>query len=109
MLTRLTPAATLRLPDTPPPPNQTRLTIHTAGSSPHGYNALQELAGFDFETGSAALETPTFSKSGGGRGDACAGSSSSTMRRWGLSGHGAKPLGAPFVHVLWGAVASVSQ
>jgi hypothetical protein len=41
-----------------------RLTVNTAGSSPHGYSSLQELGGFDFETGSQTLETPTFSKSG---------------------------------------------
>lgn len=41
-----------------------RLTINTAGSSPHGYNPLEELGGFDFETESQTLETPTFSKSG---------------------------------------------
>jgi hypothetical protein len=41
-----------------------RLTVNTAGSSPHGCNSLQELGGFDFETGSQTLETPTFSKSG---------------------------------------------
>lgn len=40
-----------------------RLSLNTAGSSPHGYSTplQQELGGFDFETGSAALETPTFS------------------------------------------------
>lgn len=77
-----------------------RLTINTASSSPHGYNPLQELGGFDFETGSTTLETPTFSKSGGGRD---AGSSSSFTRRWvrqhagstetmELDTHSAKPL-----------------
>lgn len=40
-----------------------RLTINTASSSPYSTTQLQqELTGFDFETVSAALETPTFSK-----------------------------------------------
>jgi hypothetical protein len=42
-----------------------RLTINTASGPGSNAAALpQELAGFDFETGMQALDTPTFSKSG---------------------------------------------
>jgi hypothetical protein len=44
-----------------------RLTINTASSSPYSHTQ-QESSGFDFETGSAALETPTFSKPSSSRG-----------------------------------------
>lgn len=55
--------------DTLHPEPVRRLTINTASSSPYSTAQLQqESTGFDFETGSTALDTPTFSKPSSSRG-----------------------------------------